>query len=355
MAQIKSIKKIYGDGRHNAFTDIEYWKGHYYVSFRNAGGHVHPGDHGKILIIRSSDLSTWKLCKQISTKGDDRDPKLLNMGKELGVFFGSSLPKEPGQFLIWKNVDKESGEGSTREVQSYAAFTSAGTAWSSPCPIYEHNFWLWQVEHLQDFFYGTAYNHEKSITKLARSVNGRDWKTISVLSPNGIRCSEAGLWITEKERMYVVIRRGSSPAFLAQSEPPYKKWKFTELNYTVQASIIRPVEDKLWVAGRAYSRQLPLSMMTSKLSQEKIEVLSHFGEPFTKISQDYCTAIWQLIDNHLEPILVLPSIGDCAYPGLLVEKDRVLMSYYSQHDIDKGPEPAPGEIPNEIYLAEIIP
>ena len=37
MARIKSIKKIYSDGRHNAFTDIEISKGAYYVSFRNAG------------------------------------------------------------------------------------------------------------------------------------------------------------------------------------------------------------------------------------------------------------------------------------------------------------------------------
>ena len=31
MAHIKSIKKIYSDGRHSAFTDMEYWKGQYYV------------------------------------------------------------------------------------------------------------------------------------------------------------------------------------------------------------------------------------------------------------------------------------------------------------------------------------
>jgi hypothetical protein len=40
---------------------------------------------------------------------------------------------------------------------------------------------------------------------------------------------------------------------------------------------------------------------------------------------------------------VLPSRGDCGYPGLVVEKDRALISYYSQHDVDEGPEPKPGE------------
>ena len=28
MARLESIEKVYADGRHNAFTDIEYWKGH---------------------------------------------------------------------------------------------------------------------------------------------------------------------------------------------------------------------------------------------------------------------------------------------------------------------------------------
>jgi len=52
MVRIKEIRKIYSDGGHNAFTDMEYWKGHYYVAFRNAGGHARPGDYGDILVIR---------------------------------------------------------------------------------------------------------------------------------------------------------------------------------------------------------------------------------------------------------------------------------------------------------------
>jgi len=46
-------------------------------------------------------------------------------------------------------------------------------------------------------------------------------------------------------------------------------------------------------------------------------------------------------------------VGDCGYPGLVVEKDRVLMSYYSQHDVNQARNPSPGQIASDIYLAEI--
>ena len=68
---------------------------------------------------------------------------------------------------------------------------------------------------------------------------------------------------------------------------------------------------------------------------------------------DWHTAIWRFIDRKLEPIVVFSLVGDCGYPGLVVEKDRVLMSYYSQHDADQTAESKPGEIANDIYLAKI--
>ena len=72
MAHIKSIKKIYSDGRHSAFTDMETWKGRYYVTFRNGGGHARPGDYGDVLVIRSRDLVAWEVCARLSA-GEEHD------------------------------------------------------------------------------------------------------------------------------------------------------------------------------------------------------------------------------------------------------------------------------------------
>ena len=352
MAYIKSIRKIYSDGRHNAFTDMEYWKGYYYVAFRNAGRHAVPGDYGDIFVIRSQNLKEWDICVRL-TSGDDhdnRDPALLDMGDELGVFFGASFSKVPGE-LLYQSREKDR---TVRGFQSYASFTSNGTTWSAPQPVYEPNMWLWQVEGFKGVYYGTVENAERKF-RLVRSTDGRNWETISEIPPNRFKSTEAGLWVTEDGMMHIVIRADGNTdmALLARSKPPYNKWDLKELNYTVHSPVIRPVGDELWVAGRAYGKQLPSSMIPPEPPKEKVEALACLDERLAR-PQEWHVAVWRLVGNHLEPILVLPSRGDNAYPGMVVETGKVLVSYYSQHDVDNGPKPKPGECPSEIYLAEIV-
>jgi len=159
MPYIKDMKKIYSDGRHNAFTDMEYWKGYYYVTFRNAGGHAVPGDYGDILVIRSQNLKEWEVSVRLTSGDDhdDRDPAILDMGDELGVFFGSSFSKVPGE-ILYQCREKDRA---VRGLQTYASFTSNGTTWSAPQPVYEPNMWLWQVEGFQGVYYGTVQQEEQ--------------------------------------------------------------------------------------------------------------------------------------------------------------------------------------------------
>ena len=48
-----------------------------------------------------------------------------------------------------------------------------------------------------------------------------------------------------------------------------------------------------------------------------------------------------------------PLLAACGRSGMVVEEGRILISFYSQNDVDEGTEPTPGEVANEIYLAEI--
>ena len=347
MAHIKSIKKIYSDGRHSAFTDMEYWKGHYYIGFRNAPGHARPGGYGKGMIIRSSDLETWEVCARFEMDGVDiGTPRLLNLGDGLGALCWGVHSKEPALLGVHEGVNGN---------QPHVRFTTDGTSWSSPQAILQRDTYFWRPVRFGDVCYMTVWGTEG--LRLARSEDGRDWQIVSTIPPvSRIRYTEEGeLWITEDERMLIIIRahENPDPAYLAESEPPYTDWKLTELNYTVHCPAFKPVGDELWVAAKTITAQFPSSVkIPSEPSPEKIASLTRQDERLAKTPQDWHTAIWKLVGDHLEPILVLPSRGDCGYPGLVVD-DRVLMSFYSQHDVDEGPKPRPGEHANEIYLAEI--
>ena len=355
MAHIKSIRKIFSDGRHNAFTDIEYWKGRYYVAFRNGNGHARSGPaevQGKIIVIRSEDLVEWEVCARISTDGDDRDPALLHLGDELGVYFCTVLASDPNQMDVYEGG---LGEKATA-VQSNMAFTSDGASWSSPERVHEFNYVFWQVERFGSDCYATSWGYAKNegTLKIVHSPDGHTWENVAAIQPGNFP-NETGLWMTPDRKMHLISReRTREMSVLSESDPPYTDWQSRDLNYTVHCPVFRPVGDELWVAGKTITAQFPSPVaIPPEPSPEKIASLACQDERLAKTPQDWHTAIWRLAGDQLEPILVLPSRGDCGYPGLLVQADRVLMSFYSQHDVDEGPTPKNGETANEIYLAEI--
>ena len=348
MARIESIRKIYSDGRHNAFTDMGYWKGQYYVSFRNGPRHpTLPGMWGSGMIIRSSDLESWELCARFEMEGvDTSNPRLMNLGDELGALGRAIYSKKPGLLRLYEGP---SG------VQPYVRCASDGSTWSDPEAVLENDDFFWRPVRVGDFWYMAGRRSEE--LTLVRSSDTRDWQAVSTIPPaSGMRFSEeAELWVAEDERMQVIVRaqEDMNMACLAESEPPYVNWELTELEYTVHCAACQRVGDEIWVAGKAPTEQFPSSVeIPPAPTREKMAALAWRDGRLCK-TPDWHTAIWRFVDGRLEPLMVFPSGGDCGYPDMVVEENRVLVSYYSQHDVDNGPDPSMGECPNEIYLAEI--
>jgi hypothetical protein len=46
--------------------------------------------------------------------------------------------------------------------------------------------------------------------------------------------------------------------------------------------------------------------------------------------------IYKLTPTTLEPLIELPSSGDCSYPGLLWHDDSLHVTYYSSHEGGKA-------------------
>jgi len=83
--KIVEIQKIWDAAPHNAFTDLQRFKGRWYCAFREGRGHAGGGDYGKIRVIASSDGMAWKSVALLQNQGVDlRDAKLsVTLGGEL--------------------------------------------------------------------------------------------------------------------------------------------------------------------------------------------------------------------------------------------------------------------------------
>src|SRR5688572_25301459 len=57
-AEIIEVRKIWDEGRHNAFTDLVRWKDRWWCTFREGEDHV--GGEGAIRILTSTDGGKWE-------------------------------------------------------------------------------------------------------------------------------------------------------------------------------------------------------------------------------------------------------------------------------------------------------
>ena len=65
--EIVSVKKIWDQGKHNAFTDLIRWRDKWYCTFREADGHV--GGDGQIRVLESDDGDKWQSVALVSEAG----------------------------------------------------------------------------------------------------------------------------------------------------------------------------------------------------------------------------------------------------------------------------------------------
>src|SRR6266576_1777231 len=68
-AKLISVKKIWDQAPHCAFTDLAFWKGHFVCAFRE--GRAHVATDGKIRVLSSADGEKWAPAALLSLDGFD--------------------------------------------------------------------------------------------------------------------------------------------------------------------------------------------------------------------------------------------------------------------------------------------
>lgn len=296
VAMLKSVKRIWDQAPHSAFTDLAHWNGQFVCAFREGRGHV--STDGRIRLLTSSDGESWSSSALVTLDGYDlRDAGLCATPGGRLMLVGGAAPR--------------ANDGETAPTGTFVTFSEDGTNWWPPKIVVRPGRWLWRLTWHDGNAYGVAYAADEGhpFTSLLISNNGRVFhEVVSKLLGEGYP-TEAVLRFDDEGTMYCLQRRdGNSPhdsAFLGISAPPYKKWQWHDLNLHLGGPNLIQIPSGRWIAaGR----------------------ILHGNDHKTEIA-------WLDVEQKsLQPILELPSGGDTSYPGLVWHDDNLWVSYYSSHE-----------------------
>ena len=287
--EIVSIRKIWDRGEHNAFTDLVRFRDRWWCTFREAKDH--GGSIGKVRVIESGNGDDWQASALLEEHEIDlRDPKL-------------SVMPDGRLLLIMGGIVYDGTRYRTRAPR--VAFSNDGHEWTAPKKLLSEDHWLWRVTWHNGWAWSVSKLGEGSDPRrgmLYRSRDGLDWQWIAEFRlPNGVwNASETTLRFLPDDKLVALVR----PEWIGTSRPPYTQWNWTQMHHKIGGpNFIRLPNGELWAAGRRY------------LSQGRAS-----------------TVLARMTETSYEPVLTLPSGGDCSYPGLVWHEGLLWMSYYSSHD-----------------------
>ncbi len=320
--RIASVRRVFDNGQHNAFTDLCRFQDKYYLAFRSCpDGHgVHPTS--SIIVLSSDDGDSWREVHQFHVaERDVRDPHFLVFRGKLFLYTGT-----------WYCGSGSPKQYDMNEHLGYAAWTGDGRTWHSPVMLegtYGH--YVWRAASCGDKAYLCARRkHQFARTRtraerdplvesaMLESTDGLIWRQVGLFQQ---RFGDETAFLFEKEGDVLAVARsgGGRNAQICRSRPPYQQWQRQNLDCAIGGPLLTKWHGHYVVGGRKTGR----------------------GKA--------TTALWWLIDDHLYELATLPSGGDNSYPGFVeLDDTRALVSYYSSHHRDESDKTI-----TAVYLADL--
>lgn len=291
--QLIEVRKIWDGAPHNAFTDLEFYRGEWFCVFREASTHMSAD--GRLRIIRSWDGRAWTTAALIEDpRGDLRDAKLaINERGEL-TLVGAVAYQPPGahrhQSLVW--------------------FSRNGRDWSKARDVADPDYWLWRVTFTKGLGLGIGYTTnlpapERSVRLYATRDAGRTFTTfVDKLEPREYP-NESAIRFRRDGTAVCLLRRDPGNGFVGIARAPYTEWKWRELDRRIGGPNMIEMPDGRWLAA--------VRLHEGKVTQT--------GLAWVDPEQ-----------GTVKEFLRLPSGGDNSYAGLVIRKGELWVSYYSSHE-----------------------
>jgi hypothetical protein len=300
---------VVNNGKHNAFTDLTYWKGSFYLAYRAADFHS-GSNKSKIVIMSSVDAKKWEELVQLDGNGSDiRDPKFAVVKDRLFVF---ALKND--HFLAVPD-------------KSAYSYTTDGKSWTRFENINLSGWLIWRPKTTDSLtWYAPFYWHNLGESYLLKSTDCIKWSLTGKLY-KGDNTNETEMTFLNDSTLMSVGRAafsdntdGSPEGFtiISTSSFPFDNWSFCKRSF-----ITRLDGPTLFTfKGNAYAigRYQPLAGGITRF----------FDDLFSRKR----TSIFMIKNYDLIYLTDILSGGDTAYSGAVAIGDTLYFSYYTS-DISK--------------------
>lgn len=301
--RLLDVRRIWDDAPHSAFTDLVSFKGKLFCTFREGDGHVHGADGRARVLVSEDGGRAWQSVAELSLDGFDlRDPKLsVTPDGRLMLTLGGSI--YAGQVLEGRRPLVSFSDPEGKHFSSPREATFDGK-------VGDEGNWLWRVTWEKGIGYGVVYqaDGDEWPVHLVTTTNGIDYEHRATWSLEG-RPNETTLRFEETGEMVALVRReaGNGLGVVGRSRPPYTSWEWRQLPARLGGPNLLQLDADTWVVG---TRRYP------------------------EAGRSGTATILAGLDSSrgFEEWVELPSGGDTSYPGMVLDGDRLLVSYYSSHE-----------------------
>jgi len=303
--ELSEVNPVEWDGSHNAFTDLTWFRGRIYLTFRSCpDGHmVHPTS--KIKVLSSLDGNSWREDYSFSVPNrDTRDPHFVQLADKLFIYSGT-----------WYCGEHRPTIRNMNQMLGFGVSTTDGKQWSKPFQLngtYGHYVWRGAAYDGAVYLCARRRRNFTEITDLSNHASLVESRILK--SDDGVSFQDVGFFQSEfgdetafnfdpDGTIHAVSRRGGGrTAQLIKLSPPYNKPEHSDLGRYIGGPMIFNYGEHTLVAGRNI----------------------HNGKATTNVSV--------LNDRKLVDLINLPSGGDCSYPSMVTLcPGCVLVSWYSSH------------------------
>lgn len=321
--EVTSLRRVFHNGEHNAFTDLCRFKDHLFLTFRSCPQGHNVYTTASVIVLRSDDEGeSWNQVHRFSVaKRDTRDPHFLVFEEKLFVYTGT-----------WYCGDSAPETRDMNQHLGYAVWSSDGTNWSDPQMLegtYGHYIWRAATDGKQAFLCGRRKNQFQETA--SREERDPIVESAILVSDDGLNWRHRGLFqadygdetafLFEPDGSILAIARSGSGrnAQVCRSKPPFHRFERTDLDRYIGGPLVAKWDGLTLVGGRK-TKDTPAK-----------------------------TSLYWLKNDTLVEFAELPSGGDNSYPGFVDRgQGRALVSYYSSHEKDDH-----GKTITAIYLAEL--